>query len=56
MVKQDHLKYFRFEGKEWPEQLFDLDADPGENQNLINDAAHADDLRRLRAKANDFLS
>ena len=28
MVKQDDLKYFRFEGKGWPEQLFDLAVDP----------------------------
>ena len=37
MVKQDDLKYFRFEGKGWPEQLFDLAADPDENRNLIDD-------------------
>ena len=39
MVKQDHLKYFRMEGKGWPEQLFDLAADPDENRNLIDDDA-----------------
>ena len=54
MVKHDHLKYFRFEGKGWPEQLFDLTADPDENRNLIDDEAYVDDLKRLRAKADSF--
>ena len=36
MVKQDNMKYFRFEGRDWPEQLFNLDADPSENHNLID--------------------
>ena len=56
MVKQDDLKYFRFEGKGWPEQLFDLAVDPDENRNLIDDEAYADDLKRLRAKADAFNS
>jgi choline-sulfatase len=55
MVKRDFLKYFRFEGKGWPDQLFDLAVDPGENRNLIDDAAYADDLAELRAKLNAFL-
>ena len=55
MVKRDFLKYFRFEGKGWRDQLFDLAADPGENRNLIDDAAYADDLTELRAKLDAFL-
>ena len=50
MVKQDHLKYFRFHGRDWPEQLFDLDADPEENRNLIDDPACAADLQRLHTR------
>ena len=50
MVKQDNLKYFRFNGRTWPEQLFDLEVDPKEEQNLIDDPAYAEDLARLRAK------
>jgi choline-sulfatase len=50
MVKDGDYKYFRFDGKGWPEQLFDLAADPQENHNLIDDPAHADVLRRLRAR------
>ena len=54
MVKQDHLKYFRFHGRDWPEQLFDLDADPEETRNLIDDPAYAADLQRLRARLDAF--
>ena len=49
------LKYFRFEGKGWSDQLFDLAVDPRENRNLIDDEAYADDLAELRAKLDAFL-
>ena len=55
MVKRDFLKYFRFEGKGWPDQMFDLAVDPRENRNLIDDEAYADDLAELRAKLDAFL-
>ena len=54
MVKVDDLKYFRFRGKGWPEQLFDLAADPEETRNLIDDPAYAADLQRLRARLDAF--
>jgi choline-sulfatase len=54
MVKADDLKYFRFRGKGWPEQLFDLAADPGETRNLVDDPAYAADLQRLRARLDAF--
>ncbi len=50
MIKHDHLKYFRFEGKGWPDQLFDLATDPVETRNLIDDPTYADHLERLRSK------
>lgn len=34
-----------------PEQLFDLDTDPHEQTNLVDDPAHAEALERLRARA-----
>ncbi|HRW08566.1 MAG TPA: sulfatase-like hydrolase/transferase [Caldilineaceae bacterium] len=54
MVKQDNLKYFRFEGKSWPEQLFNLATDPHEEHNLINDPAYASALQRLRTHLDSF--
>ena len=50
MIKHGDLKYFRFHGRDWPEQLFDLAADPDESRNLIDDPAYAADLQRLRAR------
>ena len=51
MVKQDDLKYFRFDnGAGWPEQLFNLSIDPDECNNLIDDLAYAEALTGLRAK------
>ena len=54
MVKQDHLKYFRFHGRDWAGQLFDLDADPEENRNLIDDPACAAHLQRLHTRLDAF--
>lgn len=50
MIKERNLKYFRFVGKDWPDQLFDLHKDPKETTNLVDDPAYAADLARLRAK------
>ena len=51
MVKQDSLKYFRFDnGAGWPEQLFDLSSDPDECNNLIDNPTYAEVLTGLRAK------
>ena len=51
MVKEDDLKYFRFDnGAGWPEQLFDLSSDLDECDNLIDDPAYAEGLARLRGK------
>ena len=55
MVKENQLKYFRFDGRDWPEQLFDMESDPQENHNLINDPSRLDDVERLRAKLDVFM-
>ena len=54
MVRIDNLKYFRFNEREWPDQLFDLAKDPEERCNLIDDPAYSDDLRRLKGKLSGF--
>ena len=54
MVKFDDLKYFRFNERDWPEQLFDLSRDPEERHNLIGDPEYAGALRRLREKLDGF--
>ena len=50
MIKWDDLKY-QYYGEEMPEVLFDLDRDPSERQNFIDDARYTDvlgDFRRRR--------
>ena len=49
MIKQDALKY-QYYGKEMPEVLFDLEADPGETYNLIDDPAYAKAVTGFRAR------
>ncbi len=62
MVRSARYKYIGYNGGADPEQLFDLDLDPGEMHNLVHDPAHADVLaahRRMLAEyardtADDF--
>lgn len=50
MVKRGNLKYFRYDNDQgWPEQLFDLKADPDEKRNLRNDPAYTNQLAELRS-------
>jgi arylsulfatase A-like enzyme len=47
-VRTENLKYIE-RTKEWPSELFDLEADPGETRNLIDDAAYAKQRDTLRS-------
>ncbi|MSV29752.1 MAG: DUF4976 domain-containing protein [Bryobacterales bacterium] len=47
-VRTENLKYIE-RTKEWPSELFDLEADPGESKNVIADAGYAKQLAELRA-------
>ncbi len=49
MIKQDHLKY-QFYGASMPEVLFDLEADPGETTNCIDDPAYGQALLQFRRR------
>lgn len=48
-VRTETLKYVE-RTKEWPSELYDLEADPGEGKNVIGDPAYAKPLAALRAE------
>ena len=62
-IRTENMKYVEHT-KEWPSELFDLEADPGERQTVIDDGHHAAQLtafnfclrftRYLRSKQNVF--
>ncbi len=47
-VRTENLKYIE-RTAEWPSELYDLEADPGETRNVIADPAYRRTLERLRA-------
>jgi arylsulfatase A-like enzyme len=52
-LRTRNLKYIeRTEG--YPSELFDIEADPAETRNLIDDAAYARQLAVLRAELRDY--
>jgi len=50
----DRFKYVAWSEGERPEQLFDLQNDPGETNNLAQDSAFASDKKRLRQALRDW--
>ena len=52
-VRTENLKYVE-RTKEWPSELYDLEADPGESENVIHDAGYAKVLASLRARTRPF--
>jgi len=57
MIKRDALKYQcydREDCKNQPEVLFDLDTDPGETCNQINDPAYSETVASFRARASQL--
>lgn len=50
MLRTDRFKYCAFSEGARPEQLFDLDNDPGETRNLAFDPLHTDTRHTLRAR------
>lgn len=55
MVRSRRYKYIRFNGGENPEQLFDLELDPGEMNSLVADPAHRDTLDQHRAMLDTYI-
>ena len=49
MIKRDALKYHSY-GPEMPEVLFDLERDPSERENFIDDPQYAAHLTAFRAR------
>jgi len=52
-VRTENLKYIE-RTAEWPSELFDLEADPGETRNLIGDPEYGERLGPLRRELADF--
>ncbi len=52
-IRTENLKYVE-RTKEWPSELFDLEADPGETRNRLNDPRHKKQLETLRKDLSGF--
>jgi len=52
-VRTENLKFIE-RSREWPSELFDLEADPGETTNVIDDLRHRRQLETLRADLRRF--
>ncbi len=52
-LRTENLKYVE-RTKEWPSELFDLEADPGETRNVIDDPAYQAQLQAFRTELADF--
>jgi choline-sulfatase len=52
-LRTENLKYVA-RTKEWPSELYDLEADPGETRNVIEDPAYQAQLKALRTELADF--
>lgn len=49
-VRTDRWRYIEWDGGQQGRQLYDMDKDPAETTNLVNDAQHAATVKELRAR------
>jgi arylsulfatase A-like enzyme len=54
-IRTENLKYIE-RTKEWPSEMFDLEADPGESRNVIDDPRHAKQRDALREELHRFFT
>jgi choline-sulfatase len=52
-LRTENMKYIE-RSKEWPSELYDLEADPGETENVIREASYAKTLASMRADLTRF--
>jgi arylsulfatase A-like enzyme len=52
-IRTGNLKYIE-RTPEWPSELFDLEADPDERRNVLEDAKHRKQLAALRSRLHSF--
>jgi arylsulfatase A-like enzyme len=52
-IRTENLKFVD-RTREWPSEMFDLEADPGETKNVIDDPRHRRQLETLRADLDRF--
>jgi len=52
MVRNNRFKYWHFNGM--PDVLFDLEADPGELRNVVDEPRYAVDVHALQLKLMDW--
>ena len=54
MIRKGKWKYATYEMEDWPDQLFDLETDPGENRNLASDKDQGKRVKAFTQLAGDF--
>ncbi len=52
-IRTGNLKYIE-RTREWPSEMYDLESDPDERKNVIDDPKHARQLKALQARLHDY--
>jgi arylsulfatase A-like enzyme len=54
-IRTENLKYIE-RTKQWPSELYDLENDPDERNNVIDNRRHAKELAALRSRLHDYFN